>query len=316
VRVRRVRTANEPGAFLRVLIADDDEIARVTLQKMLVSLGHEPVAARDGAEAWDVIQCADSPSLMILDWQMPGLEGIEICRKVRGDAERRLYQYIIMLTARDRMEDLVESLEAGADDFLRKPFDVRELRARVHAGERILAARDELRARATFDALTGLLNRATIMERLEREVLRARARVEPLSVVLVDLDEFKRVNDTHGHLVGDEVLRQACKRLSARMRPYDELGRYGGEEFLAVLPGCSASCGLDVADRMRDSLGMLPLDTSAGALSLTASFGVATIEKGQSRSIPALLEAADAALYQAKRNGRNRVASLDGVLRA
>lgn len=300
---------------MRVLIADDDAAARVALQKMLVSLGHDPIVTENGIEAWDVIQREDAPSLMILDWEMPGLEGIEICRKVRGETERRLYQYIIMLTARDQMEDLVESLEAGADDFLRKPFDFRELRARVHAGERILAARDELRARATFDALTGLLNRATIMERLDREVLRARARVEPLSVVLLDLDEFKRVNDTHGHLVGDEVLRQACKRLSARLRPYDELGRYGGEEFLAVLPGCSVSCGRDVAERMRNSLGTLPLDTSAGALSITASFGVATIEEGQSRSIPALLEAADAALYQAKRNGRNCVASLDEALR-
>jgi diguanylate cyclase (GGDEF)-like protein len=291
---------------MKVLIADDDEITRVTLQALLSDLGHDVLVARDGTEAWDAIRTEDAPLLAILDWMMPGMDGIEICRRLR-DGEKRPYQYLIMLTAKQEMEDLVLSIESGADDYLRKPCDYRELRARLSAGERILALQDELRAKATFDELTGLLNRATILERLQRELSHASRKRESASVILIDLDNFKGVNDTHGHHVGDEVLREASKRLTARMRSYDELGRYGGEEFLVVLPGCGVSCALEVAERMRHTVSALPVSTSGGAIYLTASLGVASVGETQTIEIGALVAAADAALYRAKRAGRNCV---------
>jgi diguanylate cyclase (GGDEF)-like protein len=291
---------------MRVLIADDDDVVLTVLEGLLEHLGHEAVVARDGTQAWDLIQREDAPSLAILDWMMPGMDGVEICRRLRQDAKRP-YQYLIMLTAKDEMEDLVESMESGADDYLRKPFDERELRARLHAGERILALQDELRARATFDELTGLLNRATIFERLQRELTLAARTGAPVSIIMADLDDFKRVNDTHGHPVGDEVLREASLRMAARMRSYDDLGRYGGEEFLGVLPGCPSVSAVAVAERMRDSVGKSPISTAAGAIDLTVSVGVATADTTQPVAADALIAAADEALYRAKRAGRNRV---------
>jgi len=291
---------------MRILAADDDEVTRTALVRLLEDLGHEVVPALDGNEAWEILQREDSPQLAILDWMMPGLEGVELCRRVRADTKRP-FRYLILLTARDAIDDLVQGIESGADEYLRKPVDMRELRVRLVAGERILVQQDELRARATFDALTGFLNRATIIERLQREleiVMRTNA---PASILLADLDDFKRVNDTHGHGVGDEVLREACNRLAARKRSYDELGRYGGEEFLVVLPGCAADGAVTVANRMRTFLGSTPLETSAGPIQLTASFGVATMTHDCPVSPEDLIAAADAALYRAKRAGRNRV---------
>jgi diguanylate cyclase (GGDEF)-like protein len=276
------------------------------LQVLLSDIGHEAVLARDGLEAWEIIQGDASPPLAILDWMMPGMDGVEICRALRHQ-QKKPYPYLIMLTARNQIEDLVEGMGAGADDYLRKPFDMRELRARLHAGERILALQDELRARATFDDLTKILNRATILERVEREVTHVTRKGGAASVVLVDLDDFKRVNDTHGHGVGDEVLCVAAKRLAASMRSYDELGRYGGEEFLAVLPDCPAPWGLEVANRMRNSLNALPVRTSTVPIVLTASFGVATVDKVRQLNVDELILEADKALYRAKRSGRNRV---------
>jgi diguanylate cyclase (GGDEF)-like protein len=290
---------------MKVLIADDDEVTIAALQGMLGHLGHEVVVARNGTEAWELICQDDAPPLAILDWMMPDMEGPEICRRLRQN-DKRPYQYLIMLTAKDQLQDLVDSIESGADDYLKKPFDERELRARLHAGERILALQDELRARATFDELTGLLNRATIRERLQREFAQAMRTGAPASIVLADLDNFKHINDTHGHPVGDEVLREASKRLAARLRSYDELGRYGGEEFLAVLPGCSPSNAMQVAERMRESVGASPVNTSAGPIEITASFGVASVDIARSTSVDATISAADEALYRAKRAGRNR----------
>lgn len=297
---------------MRVLIADDDDVTLTALQGMLSHLGHEAVVAHDGTEAWELICREDAPQLAILDWMMPDIEGPEICRRLRNH-EKRPYQYLIMLTAKDGMQDLVDSLHSGADDYLSKPFDERELRARLHAGERILALQDELRARATFDELTGLLNRSTIRERLEREHAHAMRSGDPVSIVLTDLDDFKRVNDTHGHPVGDEVLREAAKRLATRMRSYDELGRYGGEEFLSVLPGCRLSNAMQVAERMREAMERAPLETSVGPIPMTASFGVATIGHAPVAGIETMIAAADEALYRAKRAGRNRAQGpLDG----
>jgi diguanylate cyclase (GGDEF)-like protein len=294
---------------MRVLIADDDEVILSALGGMLRHLGHEPVVTHNGDDAWAVINSEDPPALAILDWMMPGVEGPEICRRLRLH-QKRPYQYLILLTVKDEMQNLVEGMQAGADDYLRKPFDERELRARLHAGERILALQDELRARAMFDDLTGLLNRATIRERLQRELALTVRQARPASIIVADLDHFKHINDTHGHQVGDEVLRAASKRLAGSMRSYDELGRYGGEEFLAVLPACNRTCASQVAERMRHALSAQPVDTYAGPIHITASFGLATMDKGQELHADSLIRVADEALYRAKRAGRNRLEGL------
>jgi diguanylate cyclase (GGDEF)-like protein len=289
---------------MRVLVADDDEVVRAVLVALLEHLGHEAVLATDGTEAWAILQCDDAPSLVILDWMMPGINGVEICRRLRGSAKRP-YQYLLMLTAKDEMEDLVESIESGADDYLRKPFDARELRARLHAGQRILVLQDELRARAMVDDLTGLWNRAAVLDILKRELELSERNGVPVSILLADLDHFKRINDTHGHAVGDEVLREASKRMAARLRPYDELGRYGGEEFLVVLPGCSSSVALSAAHRVREAVAALAINTAVGAI--TVSIGVASSMPGDPIAADRIIMEADKALYRAKHAGRDRV---------
>jgi diguanylate cyclase (GGDEF)-like protein len=277
---------------------------RTVLVALLEHLGHEAVLARDGTEAWAIIQREDAPSLVILDWIMPGMDGVEICRRLRQSAKRP-YQYLLMLTAKDEMQDLVESIESGADDYLRKPFDERELRARLHAGQRILVLQDELRVRATVDDLTGLWNRAAVLDILKRELELSKRNGVPLSILLADLDHFKRINDTHGHAVGDEVLREASKRMAARLRPYDELGRYGGEEFLVVLPGCSSSAALTAAHRVKEAVGAVAINTAVGPI--TVSIGVASAMPGDTIAVDRIVIDADKALYRAKRTGRDRV---------
>ena len=294
------------GQARRILIADDEDATRLKLEALLSKHGYEVVVAKDGVEAWAILQREDAPTLAILDWMMPGLDGVEVCRNVRA-AGNRPYTYIVMLTVRDETQDLVKGMDAGADDYLGKPFDVDELRVRLRAGERILRLQEELRLQATHDDLTGVLNRGTILEILQREAaLVARKRV-PVSIILADLDEFKLVNDTHGHAVGDAVLREASKRLGGRIRPYDSLGRYGGEEFLIVLPGCGAESALQVAERVRSCVADGPVSTRVGDVHLTVSLGVAAMERGVILNVDGLMHAADEALYRAKRSGRNRV---------
>jgi diguanylate cyclase (GGDEF)-like protein len=298
---------------MRVLIADDDPMTLTLLEVVLQDLGHEVLVAHDGWEAWDVMQGECPPSLIILDWMMPGLNGTDICRRLRQE-RRGPYQYLIMLTSKDSVDDLVESIGSGADDYLRKPFDPRELCARLQAGERILALQDVWLARATYDALTGLLNRTSILERLNREMERAVRTNDSSSIILLDLDNFKAINDTHGHQVGDEVLMDAANRLPGSLRRYDEVGRYGGEEFLVVLPSCSSSSALQIAERMRESLSTAPTHSSVGPIGMSASFGVATLSRSQAIASERLIAEADAALYRAKRAGRNRVEGSTGPI--
>ncbi len=291
---------------MRILVADDEGTTRLKLEGLLTKLGYEVLIARDGVEAWEILQRDDAPTLAIVDWIMPGLDGVEVCRKVR-EAGRRPYIYLIMLTIKDQTEDVVVGMEAGADDYLSKPFDMEELRVRVRAGERILALQDELREQATHDDLTKVLNRGTILQIVQREIAHVARKGESAAIILADLDNFKNINDTYGHPVGDVVLREASSRLGGRMRSYDAIGRYGGEEFLMVLPGCGAACAIDVAERMRHSLGDRPIQTDGGSVSVTASFGIALIEKGQGQKVEQLIVMADEALYRAKHAGRNRV---------
>lgn len=296
------------------LVAEDDPICRSTLTHLLTRWGYEVILAHDGNEAWDKLRAEAAPGLAILDWMMPGMDGPEICRRMRA-IHGEHYVYILLLTARNEEKDLVDGMEAGADDYLTKPFSAQELRVRLRAGTRILQlqeqlllAQEALRERATHDCLTRLWNRRTILEILERELARGAREGSSVAAVMADLDHFKQVNDRYGHHAGDAVLEESARRMRARMRPYDALGRYGGEEFLAVLPHCDQASGVLQAERLREAVGGEPFHAGGETFSLTCSLGVACAGPGEGSQADLLVRSADAALYTAKRLGRNRAA--------
>ncbi len=306
---------------MQILVAEDNPVFQSMLKKMLSKWGYDVILTGDGEEAWRILQQPKAPPLAILDWMMPGIDGVEVCRRLRA-AQQERYVYVILLTAKTEQKDLVEGMDAGADDYVTKPFNNHELRVRLRAGRRILDLQEELlvaqaalRVQATRDGLTGLWNRTSILEILEREVSRCERESSPLAVLMADLDHFKQINDTYGHLAGDAVLREAAQRMSANIRPYDAAGRYGGEEFLLVIPGCGEACALAQAERVRDSISSTPFQTGAGEISVTCSLGLAWTARGESSSAGTLLRSADEALYGAKDTGRNRVevAALDAL---
>jgi two-component system cell cycle response regulator len=291
---------------MKVLIADDDPVSRRVLEAALIKLGYEVTACRDGAAAWKALQETDAPKLAILDWLMPPPDGLEICRRIRCLANEKS-TYVILLTANADMGSLVAGLDSGADDYITKPFDARELRARLRTGQRIVALQETLRVEATHDALTGAWNRKGIFDLLERELHRAERTGSSVGVILGDLDHFKRVNDTYGHLAGDDVLRETVRRITALLRHPDALGRFGGEEFLVVLPDCAAGMAMKVAQRIRRAIAGRHAETTAGLISFTISLGTAATGTVATPDPAALLQVADRALYRAKRKGRNRV---------
>ena len=298
---------------MKVLIADDDLVSRRLLEAMLTRWGYEVVVTHDGVEAWEVLQGTNAPMLAILDWMMPGMDGVEVCRKVRQRGQEP-YIYLILLTTKGLKENLIEGLDAGADDYLTKPFDPHELQVRLRAGKRIVTlqaelieARESLRIQATHDPLTGVWNRRAIIEMLGNELARSKREDAPMAVAIADLDHFKRINDTYGHMAGDMALCEAVNRIRTLLRAYDAIGRYGGEEFLIVLPGCTAQDGLRLAERLRLGVGREPVNIPSGTVVVTSSLGVAASDTIAALDTTSLIRAADAALYRAKANGRNRI---------
>jgi len=298
---------------MRVLVAEGNPAVRANLQGLLKGWGYEVVTVLDSDEASAIFESDQCPRLAVLDWQTSGIDGVELCRRVRASS-RSQYIYILLLTARTQSHDIVMGMEAGADDYVTKPFNAAELRARLWAGRRILElqeqlvqAREALREQATRDGLTGVWNRVTILEILDKEISRAVRERGSVGLVMVDLDYFKQINDLCGHMVGDSVLRQAAQRMHSNVRQYDSIGRYGGEEFLIVLPGCELRGGLAQAERMRAAFASEPFAVPDGVPAVTCSLGVASAECSGPVDAHRLVREADAALYLAKRNGRNRV---------
>jgi len=296
-----------------ILIAEDDPVSRRLLEAFLRKLNYRVMVATNGLEALRILQSDAAPPIAILDWMMPEMEGPEVCRSIRAHAGNP-YIYILMLTARTLKDDLLLGLESGADDYLTKPFDAQELRARLHVGQRILdlqrsliEAREDLRFQATHDTLTGISNRGAVLEVLAREHSRHTRKGGPFGIILVDLDHFKEVNDTYGHLAGDLVLKEASRRMSACIRAYDVLGRYGGEEFLLVIPTSNEAGTLVLAERIRVSLASKAIALEQNEIRVTASLGVAICNDNKT-TVPTLLRMCDEALYRAKREGRNRSA--------
>ena len=298
---------------MRILAAEDNPVLQTMLRSILAKWGYDAIIAHDGTEAWNVLRSPHAPPMAILDWMMPGVDGVEICRRVRA-AGREPYTYILLLTARTQAEDLVEGMEAGADDYLTKPFNAHELRVRLRAGRRIVELQAELfrtsealREQATHDALTGLLNRASVLAMLENELSRAGREQTHVGVLMVDLDEFKRINDTYGHLAGDAILHEAATRMKSAVRRYDTVGRYGGEEFLIVLPGCQMEDATAQAERVREAMAAAPFRYCETSLEVTCSIGVSWRAAPRVADTDSLIREADSALYGAKDGGRNRV---------
>ncbi|HKV06254.1 MAG TPA: diguanylate cyclase [Candidatus Acidoferrales bacterium] len=302
----------KPKVGNKILVADDEPVSRRMLEGLLVKWGYDVVTVTDGADAVRILENQNSPQLAVLDWVMPGLEGPQVCQRVREHTDRP-YVYILLLTARSQKDDLLRGLESGADDYLTKPFDAQELRARLHVGQRILelqnnliATREELRFRATHDFLTGISNRGVVLDAIGREHARQLREGGSFAIIMMDLDHFKYVNDKYGHLSGDAVLKEVARRMTGCIRPYDTLGRYGGEEFLVVAPSCDAQGALALAERIRRQIEAAPVVTDQGQVAVTASFGVAASTSDMPLDSSALLRVVDEALYRAKERGRNR----------
>lgn len=298
---------------MKVLVVEDSAVDRRIVTKHLKEWKYQFAVTTTGEEGWKALQAEDAPKLVITDWMLPDIEGVELCRKIRNRTDKP-YTYIMLVTARDRKRDMLRAMEAGADDYLVKPFNKLELKARLIAASRILDLQeqlirlgDSLRFAATHDNLSGLWNRAQILDFLDRELVRSNRDQSPLGIVLADLDHFKKVNDTYGHLAGDAVLKEVSQRMHGNIRVYDGLGRYGGEEFLVVLPGCELTIAMRRGEDLRQLIGQKSVSALGHKINVTASFGVAVAEAGSEIRAEALLQKADQALYAAKRKGRNRV---------
>ena len=287
---------------MKILIAEDEPTQSYLLEKLLKAWGHEVVIARNGDDAWSALTSDHPPLLAILDWMMPGMDGLRVCREIRKRSSQP-YVYVILITAKNQKQDLVKALDAGADDFLTKPLDSQEFKARIQTGMRILRLQEQLVSACTHDSLTGLLNRGGVLDAFRKELGRAQRQKQPLAVVIADLDHFKNVNDTHGHQTGDTVLQRTAQSILESVRSYDAVGRYGGEEFIIILPGCNFTAARGRAEAIRSRV----VEKCDPRIPVTISMGVA-VDDGSSDP-DQILKAADEALYRAKANGRNRIES-------
>lgn len=298
---------------MRILIAEDDSVTRKLLEVHLAKWGHQVMACSDGAQAWQVLSAEDPPKLAVLDWMMPEMDGVTLCGEIRK-LEKHPYTYIILLTSKNLKEDVVAGLEAGADDYIIKPFDVHELKVRVRAGTRIVKLQEDLLAalsvsefQASHDALTGIWNRRAILEKIQQELDRSGRNGTNLGLIIGDVDYFKKVNDNYGHLAGDAVLRGLAKRIDSSLRSYDSVGRYGGEEFIVLIPGSDGAGAAELAERLRASFEHLPVQADEGEFRCTMSFGATALDGRADFDLNSLIKEADGALLLAKSRGRNRV---------
>lgn len=298
---------------MRVLVAEDDPTSRRMIEAMLGKWGYDVETVADGEKALEALLAGDGPPLAVLDRLMPGLDGAEVCREVRArEKGTGGYTYLVILTVKGSKEDIISGMEAGADDYIAKPFDDQELRVRVSAGRRIIELQSELRKAKDFlfnqsrtDSLTGIFNRRAILSELQAEMSRCKREGKSLSVACFDVDHFKAINDAYGHAAGDEVLIECVRRISSTVRPYDKVGRTGGEEFLITLPGADEQGAASTCGRILGTVGHDGFAWNGLAIPVTASLGVATWDGRE--TLKDLIFRGDMALYKAKKNGRNCV---------
>ncbi len=298
---------------MKILVVDDDPLTLHMVVYRLRQWGHEVISCTDGDSAWKVLETGTIPNVAILDWMMPGMNGPDLCQKIRSRTDCP-YVYIVLLTGRNNPEDRITGLDAGADDYLTKPFHLGELEARLRAGKRIvdlqnelIATRESLRIQAMQDPLTQILNHGAILDLLMSELNRAHREVQPLSLILADLDGFKNVNDTYGHVTGDQVLIEVARRMRNCLRSYDAIGRYGGEEFLVVLPNSDDSQAIQLAERIQVAISSEPFRSHHVDLTVTVSQGVTTWNEPSPIPVERLIQTVDQALYRVKHSGRDGV---------
>jgi two-component system cell cycle response regulator len=303
---------------MKILIAEDDIITSRILEKNLLSWGYELVLARSGEQAWQALKDINL-RLAILDWMMPGMDGIEICKKIRRRKKYK-YTYIILLSAKDRKQDIIAGLSSGADDYMAKPVNFLELRARLQTGKRIIDLEDkllfvqsQLKDLASRDSLTKLWNRTEISKFLREELDRGQREKKPLGVIMLDVDYFKKINDFFGHEIGDLALLQVVSRIKRKVRKSDKVGRYGGDEVIIVLPNCDLVEIRKISERLRASVARRGVKTGLETFPVTISAGCASTENRLQPSAEKLIRAADAALLRAKNQGRNCVVVDDSV---
>jgi diguanylate cyclase (GGDEF)-like protein len=301
---------------MRVLIAEQDTLVRRVLETAVTQWGYHATTCTEGTEAWQVLQGQNPPDFALLDVSLPGMDGARICSALKQAPAPATYT--VLLTPPEQEPDPTARHEPGPDDYLTLPVDAGELRARLRIGERLVELREELaearetiRVKTTLDSATGVWNRDAALDCLSRELTRSQREGAPLAIVLADLDDFKLINDTYGHAAGDMALREAAQRFRRVLRPYDGLGRYGGDEFLVILPGCDAEAANTLADRLRLALSSRPMTTErGGAFFVTLTAGVSSASHRNGIVGPdALTRAAETALVRAKQAASNRVAT-------
>jgi two-component system, cell cycle response regulator len=285
-----------------VLVADDDGVTRAIVSSWLKGAGYAVIAAADGDQALQLAR-EQHPDLLLVDVTMPGRDGYEVCRAIQ--AESATPPPVIFLTAHTQTDARVAGLDAGAVDYIVKPFASEELVARVRAALRTKAVHDGLAERAARDGLTGVFNRRELDTRAGQAVALADRHDRPLSCLLLDLDHFKQINDTYGHAAGDTVLREAAQRISDASRISDIVGRYGGEEFVVLLPETEGLAAVATADKLRELLSADPVTAGRVSIPIRASIGVAAWNDAM-RTPADLYAGADEALYRAKEQGRDR----------
>jgi two-component system cell cycle response regulator len=293
---------------MRILVAEDQHPSALLLRHMLEQMGHDAVITTDGAEAWRILDDEGEFRIVISDWMMPQMDGLELCRRIRARPLGR-YIYVILLTSKNRLEDRLQGLRAGADDFLIKPVVAAELEVRLEIARRILGVHEELLHQnallaelSAIDDLTGLKNRRRFREDLELHCSFSARHELPLSLVMLDVDYFKQYNDRFGHPAGDDLLRSFAELLRTTIREQDVAARYGGEEFAVLLPNTVAEPAVAQANRLCSVIASHPWPCRP----VTASLGVVTTTTAI-RGPDDLIEQADRALYHSKRTGRNRV---------
>jgi diguanylate cyclase (GGDEF)-like protein len=300
---------------MKILLVEDSAVDRHNIGSYLKEWHLDFTAVESGTKALKILESPNPPTMALLDWLLPGMDGIELCRRIRARGGNGRYIYTVMLTAKNRKQDLLTAMAAGADDYLAKPVDASELRARIMVGKRILDLQQSLSFAATHDFLTDLLNRSEIVAALQREIFRSEREGRSATVIMADVDHFKTINDTMGHAAGDTVLKEVAERLKSDLRPYDLAGRYGGEEFLMILPGCDLRTGARRADEIRRLVERTPISTGCGNAKITVSMGVTVTSSSRGQTLAGVLQQADSALYTAKNNGRNRVEAHSGAVR-
>jgi diguanylate cyclase (GGDEF)-like protein len=296
---------------MKILVADDDPVNRRLLEILLSKWGFDVSVASNGEEAWRVLQSPAHPRIAILDWMMPGMDGVQVCSKIRED-KARAPMYLLLLTAKQATEDSNGRFESVADDYLPKPYTAHELKARLRSAQRILeledqieAAEENVKVETTHDPLTGLWNRSSILEILQREIHRTRRQGTSLAVLVIDIDELRQINQQHGTLAGDCVMREAARRIRASVRSYDSTGRFNGGQFAIVSPACDRTGAMRQALRLQESIGQEPFKTFKGDFPITVSIGIAVGCSDHHAHV--LISSAEAALANAKKSGSSRL---------